>query len=54
MTTCEEDDCEETAAVELHVPWRANLVVCPSHARVWARKDGVVPEPLDGHESEWP
>ena len=54
MTTCEEDDCEETAAVELHVPWRANLVVCLSHARVWARKDGVVPEPLDDHGEEWP
>ena len=54
MTACEEADCEETAAVELHVPWRENLVVCPAHARVWARKDGVVPEPLAGNEDAWP
>lgn len=51
---CEEDGCEERAAVELHVPWRANLVVCPSHARVWAQKDGVVPAPIEGEEERWP
>ena len=54
MTTCEEDDCETAAAVELHVPWCENLLLCPAHARVRARKDGVVPEPLSGHEDEWP
>lgn len=54
MTQCEEDGCEASAAVELHIPWAENRLVCPSHARVRARKDGVVPEPLDGHEDAWP
>jgi len=54
MTTCEEEGCEASAAVKLHVPWTENRFVCPSHARVWARKDGVVPEPLDGREDAWP
>lgn len=54
MSRCGDGDCENEAAVELHVPWRENLLVCPAHARVWAQQDGVVPEPLDGHESEWP
>jgi hypothetical protein len=51
---CEEEDCEERAAVELHVPWRENLVVCPAHARGWAQKDGVVPAPIEGEEERWP
>jgi len=24
------------------------------HARTWAQKDGVVPEPMEGHEDAWP
>jgi hypothetical protein len=51
---CAESDCDEAAAVELHVPWRENLRVCPGHARTWAQKDGVVPAPIEGHEDEWP
>mgnify|MGYP006873349536 FL=1 len=53
MRPCEEDDCRETAGAELHVPWRATLRVYPVYARVWARKDGVVPEPPDGHDADW-
>lgn len=52
MTECEEADCEREAAVELHIPWDVNRTVCTAHARVWAQKDGVVPEPLDGVEWE--
>ena len=51
---CEESDCTEAAAVELHIPWDANMRVCPGHARTWAQKDGVVPSPVEGHEDEWP
>jgi len=54
MTTCEEADCDRTAAVALHIPWRDNMEVCPAHARTRAQKDGVVPEPLPGHDGEWP
>ncbi|QGA83001.1 hypothetical protein [Halomicrobium sp. LC1Hm] len=51
---CGEDDCRRRAAVELHVPWRENLVVCPAHARVWAQRDGVVPVPIEGEADRWP
>jgi hypothetical protein len=54
MTTCEAADCDRPAAVELHVPWRENMLVCPAHARSWATRDGVVPEPLDDATEEWP
>ena len=51
---CEESDCDEEAAVELHVPWDANRLVCPGHARTWVQKDGVVAAPIEGSENEWP
>lgn len=51
---CEEADCEDEATVELHVPWEENRTVCAAHARTWARKDGVVAAPLEGHEDAWP
>ncbi|MFW5963981.1 MAG: hypothetical protein ACOCQM_03885 [Natronomonas sp.] len=51
---CTEPDCEETAAVELHIPWAENRVVCPGHARVLARQDGVVADPLPDAGDEWP
>ena len=51
---CEEDDCDRTAAVRLHVAWGEDRVVCPAHARAFARKDGVVAEPIEGAEDEWP
>lgn len=54
MATCAEDSCEKRGAVRLHVPWAENRVVCLSHARAWAQKDGVVAEPLDDAEDELP
>jgi len=47
MSQCAEDDCERAAAVELHVPWAENRLVCPPHARVAVRQDGVVADPID-------
>ncbi|WP_227354718.1 hypothetical protein [Haladaptatus salinisoli] len=48
---CAENDCENEAAVRLHVPWAENREVCTAHARVLARQDGVVAEPLE--DVEW-
>lgn len=53
-SACDEPDCERAAAVRLHVPWDGDRVVCPAHARVLARPDGVVAEPIEGAEEEWP
>jgi len=53
-TTCDEPGCENVAAVRLHVPWADERAVCPAHARVLARPDGVVAEPIEGAEGEWP
>ena len=49
---CAVEDCENEAAVRLHVPWDENRDVCLPHARGLAKQDGVVPEPLD--DAEWP
>lgn len=54
MVDCSEGDCDRRGAVRLHVPWADNRIVCTAHARVAARQDGVVAEPLDDTESEWP
>jgi len=54
MRRCEAPDCHRAAAVCLHVPWGDDRLVCPAHARGPATRDGVVPEPLAGHEDEWP
>jgi len=54
MPECEAEDCLEPAAVELYIPWRENMLVCPGHARTLGRQDGVVPNPMEGHEEEWP
>ncbi|MFC7215772.1 hypothetical protein ACFQO4_17015 [Saliphagus sp. GCM10025334] len=43
---CREDGCERDAAVELHIPWAENRVVCAPHARVLGRQDGVVADPF--------
>lgn len=51
---CSEEGCDAEAAVRLHVPWAENREVCAAHARVIARQDGVVAEPLEGSDSEWP
>lgn len=51
---CTEQGCHERAAVRVHIPWDENRVVCTAHGRVLAQKDGVVAEPLEGADSEWP
>jgi hypothetical protein len=51
---CADEDCDETAAVRLHIPWAENRKVCLGHARVWAQKDGVVADPLDDAADELP
>lgn len=43
---CTEDDCDRPAAVELHIPWTDNRLVCAAHARVLGRQDGVVADPI--------
>lgn len=52
--TCDESECSNPAAVALHIPWAEDRAVCPAHARVLSRPDGVVAEPIDGAEREWP
>ena len=52
--TCDEAGCPRAAAVRLHVPWSEDRAVCPAHARVLARPDGVVAEPIEGTDAEWP
>lgn len=47
---CAVENCESEATVELHVPWDDNRLVCSAHARVQARDDGIVADPLDGDE----
>ena len=54
LTRCAESGCERPAAVLLHVPWDEDRSVCPGHARVLARREGVVAEPIEGAEAEWP
>lgn len=51
---CAESDCSKLAAVRLHVPWDENREVCTAHARVIAQKEGIVADPLDGGDGEWP
>ena len=51
---CTESDCSEPAAVLLHIPWADDRAVCPAHARVLSRHEGVVAEPIEGAEREWP
>lgn len=53
MTTCAETECEEPAAVRLHVPWDANREVCTAHARALVQQEGVVAEPLEDAAEEW-
>lgn len=48
---CSEPDCNRPVAVELHIPWGENRLVCAPHARVLGQQDGVVPDPLpDGED----
>lgn len=52
MADCAEDGCQREAAVLLRIPWTENRAVCTGHARVLARQDGVVADPLEG--ADWP
>jgi len=54
MTECAEEGCERAAAIRLHIPWAGEREVCAAHARVIAQQDGVVAEPLEGAEGEFP
>lgn len=50
MPECAEEGCENPANVELHIPWAENRLVCPAHARVLGRQDGVVADPRSDAE----
>lgn len=51
---CEVTGCEEAASVELDIPWTDNELVCAGHARVRARRDGVVANPLESADEALP
>ena len=51
---CTQEGCEERATFELYIPWTENRVVCSGHARVEARKDGIVADPLDDADDDLP
>ncbi len=53
MTACAEENCENPAAVRLHIPWDANREVCTAHARALVQQEGVVAEPLPGAAEDW-
>jgi|AntRauTorcE11898_2_1112593.scaffolds.fasta_scaffold81090_2 hypothetical protein len=50
---CSEAGCDRPAAVLLHIPWAENRAVCTAHARVLARQDGVVAEPIEDAAEDW-
>lgn len=54
MPECSERDCDDPAAVLLHVPWDEDRAVCPAHARSATAQDGVVAEPLEDADEELP
>lgn len=54
MVRCAAEQCDRQAAVRLHVPWTEDRTVCAAHARSLATKAGVVAEPLDGADEEFP
>lgn len=54
MSSCAEDDCERPIAVRIHVPWAEDREVCAAHARSLAARDGVVAEPLEDADGEFP
>ncbi len=51
---CQVGDCDDEAVFELHIPWGDNEVVCAGHARVKARQDGVVADPLSAADDALP
>ncbi|MFB6304976.1 MAG: hypothetical protein ABEH47_07405 [Haloferacaceae archaeon] len=54
MGECTEEGCERPAAVRLYVPWDEDRDVCPAHARALVQQDGVVADPLEDADAEWP
>ena len=54
MTQCAEEGCERSVAVRLRIPWTDDREVCAAHARALAQQDGVVAEPIDGADGEFP
>lgn len=54
MEECTESGCTDPATVRLHIPWAEDRAVCAGHARVLGRQDGVVADPLEDAEEEWP
>lgn len=51
---CSEEGCSEPAAVRIHVPWADDREVCAPHGRALVQQDGVVAEPLEDADAEWP
>lgn len=51
---CTQEGCEREATFELHIPWDENRCVCAGHARVEARQDGIVADPLELADEELP
>lgn len=43
---CAEEGCDRAVAVELHIPWTDNRLVCAAHGRVLGREEGVVADPI--------
>lgn len=54
MPTCSEDDCDREAAVMVYVPWAEDRPVCAAHGRALVQQDGVVADPLEESDAEWP
>lgn len=54
MDGCAESDCDRPATVRIHVPWAEDRNVCAPHARSLASRDGVVAEPLEDADEEFP
>lgn len=53
MAACDETNCENSAAVRLHIPWDENREVCTAHARALVQQEGVVAEPLPDAAEDW-
>ena len=51
---CTEEDCDEEATFQLHIPWTENRAVCAAHARQEVQQDGVVADALDAADEELP
>lgn len=54
MSTCTEDGCDREAAVMVYIPWAEDRPVCAAHGRALVQQDGVVADPLEESDAEWP